>query len=90
METSNVSTSTPQLTSTVIGTVARMVSREPRSISPETRFLDDLNFDSTMVLELLMNLETDLDTEFDPETLEPSDFDTVGTLVAYLTRQFEA
>lgn len=90
METSHTGTAGEQLTSTVIESVARMVSRDPGSVSQDTRFLDDLNFDSTMVLELLMNLETDLDTEFDPETLEPSDFDTVGTLIAYVARQSEA
>jgi len=76
--------------SAVIRSLAQMISRDPGSITTQTRFFEDLSFDSTSVLELLMQLETDLGVEFDVETLEPADFDTVGALVAYVARQSEA
>ncbi|MFF8726185.1 acyl carrier protein [Streptomyces sp. NPDC015171] len=77
------------ITAEVIATVAGMVQRDPAELSPETRFFDDLYFDSTNVLELLMQLETDLGVEFDPELLEPSDFEKVGGLVDYVRRVIE-
>lgn len=73
--------------SAVIRSLARMLDREPDSITPATRFFEDLSFDSTSVLELLMQLETDLGVEFDAETLEPADFETVGALAAYVVKQ---
>jgi len=74
----------------IAGTLARMLDQEQTSFRPETRLFDDLDFDSTSVLELLMQLETDLGVEFDPETLDPSDFETVGALAGYITKQLEA
>ncbi|MFJ8004002.1 acyl carrier protein [Streptomyces fagopyri] len=74
------------ITAEVIATLAGMVQRDPAELSPETRFFDDLYFDSTNVLELLMQLETDIGVEFDPEILEPSDFEKVGSLVDYVRR----
>jgi acyl carrier protein len=67
-----------------------MLTREPESITPEMRFFEDLDFDSTSVLELLMQLETDLGVEFDAETLEPADFETVRSLVSYVAAQSAA
>ncbi|WP_093171126.1 acyl carrier protein [Sinosporangium album] len=74
----------------VIATLAEMQSRGPESISAEMRFFEDLSFDSTSVLELLMRLENELDVEFDPETLEPSDFETVRSLALYVEEQLPA
>ena len=34
-----------------------------------------------------MHIEGDVDVRFDPDTLDASDFETVGTLVAYVTAQ---
>jgi acyl carrier protein len=71
-------------TGAVVAVLAQMLSRDADSITPKTRFFEDLAFDSTNVLELLMQLETELGVEFDAETLEPADFETVGSLVAYV------
>ncbi|MDX2525287.1 acyl carrier protein [Streptomyces europaeiscabiei] len=78
------------LTHAVIHSVATLLDQEVTSISPQTRLFEDLALDSTGVLELLMQLEDDLGTEFDPETLEPADFETVESLVAYAAKQAEA
>ncbi|OEJ97327.1 acyl carrier protein [Streptomyces thermolilacinus] len=71
----------------VIASLAAMVGRDVSELSEETRLFDDLYFDSTSVLELLMRLEEDLGVEFDPETLQPADFEKVGSLVAYVRRE---
>jgi acyl carrier protein len=78
------------LETAVINSLAQMLKQDPAGITTTTRFFEDLQFDSTSVLELLMELEIDLGVEFDVETLEPADFDTVGALVAYVARQSEA
>jgi acyl carrier protein len=75
------------VTRAVVGALAQMLSRDPESITPQDRLFEDLGFDSTSVLELLMQLETELDMEFDAETLEPTDFETVSSLAAYVTKE---
>jgi len=75
------------VTGAVVGALAQMLSRDPASITPQNRLFEDLGFDSTSVLELLMQLETELDMEFDAETLEPTDFETVSSLVAYVAKE---
>jgi acyl carrier protein len=77
------------LDTAVIHSLAQMLNQDPVAITTSTRFFEDLSFDSTSVLELLMQLETDLGIEFDVETLEPADFDTVGALIAYVAKQSE-
>lgn len=83
-------TASTDLHRTVVRSLAQMLSRDADSITAQTRFFEDLSFDSTSVLELLMQLETDLGVEFDAETLEPADFETVGALVAYVAKQAES
>nr|MDT0656948.1 acyl carrier protein [Micromonospora sp. DSM 115978] len=74
----------------VVTMLAEMVRRDPATITAQTRLFDDLAFDSTSVLELLMQLEDTLGTEVDPFTVVPSDFETVGSLVEYALRQTDA
>jgi len=77
------------ITEAVIRTIAQLLNQEVEFISPSTRLFEDLALDSTGVLELLMQLETDLGAEFDPETLEPDDFETVESLVTYVVKNIE-
>ncbi|WP_327322116.1 acyl carrier protein [Streptomyces sp. NBC_01210] len=83
-------TAPARITQTVIAALAEMRNREADSITADTRLFDDLGFDSTSILELLMKLEDELGFEFDPETLEPSDFATVRSLADYAARQLES
>ncbi|MEH1166499.1 acyl carrier protein [Micromonospora sp. CPCC 205539] len=71
----------------LVGAIADMLDREPASISRETRFFDDLGFDSTSILVLLTQIETRLSFEFDPDELEPQDLETVGSLISFVERQ---
>lgn len=50
------------------------------SLPDETRFFEDLNFDSLDLVEAIMLLEDEIDTEFSDESLE--NVYTVGQLIA--------
>jgi acyl carrier protein len=56
----------------------------------DTRLVEDLQMDSTSVLELLMALEDNLGFEVDPESLKMDDFKTIGTLADYVAAAVEA
>ena len=62
-----------------------VLQRPVSGMAEETRLFDDLHLDSTSVLELLMALEDAVGIEVDPESLEVSDFETVGTLAGYVS-----
>jgi len=54
-------------------------------IQENTTLFFDLHLDSTSVIELLMVLEDLVEgLSFNPETLEPDHFQTVGTLADYV------
>ncbi|MDW5329526.1 acyl carrier protein [Plantactinospora sp. KLBMP9567] len=78
-----------KVTENLVDVLAEMVDREPGSISMETRFFEDMGFDSTSILVLLMHIENNLGVQFDPDLLEPDDLETVGALVDFINRQPE-
>lgn len=89
METAAGGSGGGALDADVIRILAGMVQREPQSISADTRLFDDLSFDSTAVLELLMQLEDEFGVEFDPYAVEPQDFETVGAVVSFVAKQLD-
>jgi acyl carrier protein len=64
--------------------LSEVLQRDVSGSSEHTRLVEDLQMDSTAVLELLMALEDNLGFEVDPENLKMEDFKTVGTLADYL------
>ena len=64
--------------------LAEVLQREITGLAEETRLFEDLDLDSTTVIELLMALEDVCGVELDPETLGPEHFATVGSLADYL------
>ncbi|WP_158883751.1 acyl carrier protein [Amycolatopsis anabasis] len=70
-----------------IGLLAEMVRREPKSLTEETRLFEELGLDSVNTLELLMQLEEQLEFQFDADTLEQRYLETVGTLASYVAKQ---
>lgn len=74
----------------VIGILAEMLERDPATITAESRLFDDLAFDSTGVLELLMHLEDHFGVEFDPFMIEPRDFETIGSVTEFVGKQLES
>jgi acyl carrier protein len=70
----------------VIHALEQVITGELAAVDESTRLFEELGLDSTMALDLLMHLEDDLDIVVDAETLETSDFVTVGSLVAFAIR----
>jgi acyl carrier protein len=82
--TSNLTQSIAERTRQVLG---QMVSRDPASLTDDTRLFAELGLDSTNALELLMQLEDELAVRIDADNLEQKDLDTVGSLTRYFTQQ---
>lgn len=78
-----------ELISAVRDAVARVVERDPAEIGPASQLFDDLGLDSTSALELLMEIESSLDVEFDFDTLEQHHFFTVRSLAGYVQSQMD-
>jgi acyl carrier protein len=70
--------------------LSEVLEREVSGMALETRLFEDLHLDSTSVLELLMALEDAVGIEVDPESLEMSDFKTIGTLADYVSENLAA
>lgn len=68
----------------VIRALAEVLRRDLSDVGPQTRLFEDLNLDSTSVLELLMAIEEELGVEFDADDLEQSHFATVESLTRYV------
>ncbi|MDI3408218.1 acyl carrier protein [Streptomyces cavernicola] len=66
--------------------LSEVLEREITGLTEEARLLEDLHLDSTSVMEMLMHLEDSLGIVIDPENLDMEDFQSVGTLTAYLAR----
>jgi acyl carrier protein len=73
-----------EISADVIHAIAEVLQRETPGVTEDTRLFDDLQLDSTSILELLMAVEDAIDIEIDPEGLDMDSFRTVGTLVDYL------
>jgi acyl carrier protein len=82
--TSNLTQSIAERTRQVLG---QMVSRDPATLTDETRLFAELGLDSTNALELLMQLEDELGVRIDADNLEQKDLETVGSLTAYFSQQ---
>jgi acyl carrier protein len=68
----------------VVRALSRVLGRELPGVTAETRLFEELNLDSTSVLELLMAIEDDLSVDFDPEGLEQRHFESVGSLSEFV------
>jgi acyl carrier protein len=67
--------------------LGRVLRTELTDVGEGTRLMEDLNLDSTSVLELLLELEEELQIEIDVEDLDRTDFETVGTVADLVARQ---
>ncbi len=82
--TANLTQSIAERTRQVLG---QMVSRDPASLTDDTRLFAELGLDSTNALELLMQLEDELAVRIDADNLEQKDLETVGSLTRYFAQQ---
>lgn len=69
------------------GIIADKLSINEEEITMESTFLEDLNADSLDLVELMMALEDELETEIPDEDTEG--FSTVGDVVNYLKAHVE-
>ncbi len=67
--------------------ISEKLSINEDEITMDSSFLDDLNADSLDLVELMMALEDELDTEIPDE--EAEGFKTVGDVVKYLKNHVE-
>lgn len=64
--------------------LSAVLNRDIPELREDARLFEDLNLDSTSVIELLMALEDTIDLQIDPDELEPEIFRTVGSLTDYI------
>ena len=67
--------------------IADKLSIDAESVTMEASFIDDLNADSLDIVELVMALEDELETEIPDEDVE--NFKTVGDVVEYVKAHHE-
>jgi acyl carrier protein len=65
--------------------LSEVLMRPISGLPVDTRLFEDLQLDSTAVLELLMALEDNVGFEVDPDNLNMTDFKTLGTLTDYVS-----
>ena len=65
--------------------IAEVLNIEPDEITMNTTFVDDLGADSLDIVDLVMNLEDEFDTEIPDEAIEG--MKTVGDVVKYIEDQ---
>ncbi|PKU22085.1 acyl carrier protein [Telmatospirillum siberiense] len=69
----------------VVGAViGKVVSRDIGDASENTALFDDINLDSTSILEVLLGLEDEFRIEIDPDDLDMDSFRTIGSLADYV------
>jgi acyl carrier protein len=68
----------------ITAALSEVLQSDLGELGEETRLFEDLNLDSTTVIELLMALEDVLGILVDPDTLQPEHFTTVGKLADYV------
>jgi acyl carrier protein len=74
-----------EIIASIESALSEVLKREISGIPEDTRLFEDLQLDSTAVLELLMALEDNVGFEVDPESLDMDDFKTLGTLADYVS-----
>ena len=84
MNATTVETGNQQIVNAIVTALEEVLRQALTDVTVETRLFDDLNLDSTSVLALLMTLEDTLDMQVDPESLEQSHLESVGSLATFL------
>lgn len=73
-----------QIVQGVAEVIGAVVSREIEVTNENASLFDDLNLDSTSILEVLLGLEDRFKIEVDPDELDVDSFRTIGSLTDYV------
>ena len=74
-----------EITQKVIELAAAQVGVDPATVSPETHFINDLNYDSLDQVEFAMEAEDEFEVSVPDEDAEK--FDTVGKVIDYVEKR---
>lgn len=74
-----------EITQKVIELAAAQVGVDPATVSPETHFINDLNYDSLDQVEFAMEAEDEFELSVPDEDAEK--FDTVGKVIDYVEKR---
>jgi len=77
----------PEMIGRIESALGEVLERPVDGLAEDTKLFDDLHLDSTSVLEVLMALEDSVGIDVDPDELDIADFESVGTLTDYVSRQ---
>ena len=66
----------------IVAMIADQLAKDPASITPETRLIEDLKADSLEVVEMIMELEDKFSTRIPDEDLEK--LQTIQNIVDYI------
>ena len=88
-EVTSMATTRDKVVTAIGSALGTVLDRELPELTETTR-LFDLGLDSTSVLELLLELEEDLDWEFDAENLRMDHVETVGALADFVSSTLDA
>jgi acyl carrier protein len=70
--------------------LAEVLNRQPEGLAEQDRLLTDLGLDSTTIIELLLVLEDGVGLDIDPDDLNASVFESVGSLTDYVANKVAA
>jgi acyl carrier protein len=73
-----------QTVTAISAALVEVVHHELPDLTEDTRLFEDLQLDSTGILELLMALEENVGIEVDPDSLGMENFNTVRSLADYI------
>ena len=79
--------SDPGLRASVSGSMSTLLTRMlqcDEAITDDTRLVDELGLNSSLALELLLELEEELDIQINVEDLDESEMRTVGDLADFI------
>ena len=74
-----------EITQKVIELAAAQVGVDPATVSPDTHFINDLNYDSLDQVEFAMEAEDEFELSVPDEDAEK--FDTVGKVIDYVEKR---
>jgi acyl carrier protein len=83
-EGKNTNMERTEIVAAIERSVAEVLRQDVQSLPESSRLLEDLNLDSTALLELLMAVEDQLSIEIDTSEMSIDDFATIGSLADHL------